>query len=302
MFTSLRRIIKSSWKSIFRDGGLVAANVFILVMTISAMASLLVFQDVSRFLIDSIQGKVDISVYFKFETAEEDILKVKDEIIEIPEVKGVDYVSKDTALKEFTERHKDNPVLMESLAEVGTNPFLASLNIKAFEASQYESIASFFESAKFESIVEKVDYHQRRPVIERIYSLTSNLNKIGIIFSVILALVAVLVAFNTIRLAIYNSREEIKIQRLVGASNWFIRGPFIVQGVISGIFAALICLALFMGLCWALNSRAEALFPGLALWGFFAGNFWMIFLSQLAIGIGLGGVSSFIAVRRYLEV
>ena len=302
MFTSLKRIIKSSWKSIFRDGGLVAANIFILVMTISAIASLLVFQDVSRFLIDNIQGKVDISVYFKFETAEEDILKVKDEIAEIPEVKGVDYVSKGEALKDFTERHKDNPVLMESLAEVGTNPFLASLNVKAFEASQYEAIASFLDQASFESIVEKVDYYQRRPVIERIYSLTSSLNRVGIIFSVILALIAMLVAFNTIRLAIYNSKEEIKIQRLVGASNWFIRGPFIVQGIICGFFAALICLVLFAGICWALDSRAEALFPGLGLWGFFVGSFWMIFLSQLAIGIGLGGVSSFFAVRRHLEV
>jgi len=302
MFVSLKRIIKSSWKSIFRDGGLVAANIFILVMTISAISSLFVFQDISRFLIESIQGKVDISVYFKFETPEEDILGVKEEIAEIPEVKEVGYVSKDEALKEFTERHKDNPVLMDSLTEVGTNPFLASLNIKAFEASQYEAIAGFFDNAKFESIVEKVDYHQRRPVIERIYSLTSNLNRIGIIFSIILALVAVLIAFNTIRLAIYNSREEIKIQRLVGASNWFIRGPFIVQGVISGFFAALICLALFAGLSWGLNSRAEMLFPGLGLLGFFTGNFLTIFLIQLAIGVGLGGVSSFIAVRRYLEV
>ena len=302
MFASLERIIKSSWKSIFRDGGLVAANIFILVMTISAISSLFVFQDISRFLIESIQGKVDISVYFKFETPEEDILGVKEEIAEIPEVKEVGYVSKDEALKEFTERHKDNPVLMDSLTEVGTNPFLASLNIKAFEASQYEAIAGFFDNAKFESIVEKVDYHQRRPVIERIYSLTSNLNRIGIIFSIILALVAVLIAFNTIRLAIYNSREEIKIQRLVGASNWFIRGPFMVQGVISGFFATLICLALFAGLSWGLDSRAEMLFPGLGLLGFFASNFLTIFLIQLAIGVGLGGVSSFIAVRRYLEV
>jgi len=302
MFTSLKRIIKSSWKSMFRDGSLVAANIFILVMAISAIASLLVFQDASRFLIDSIQGKVDISVYFKFETPEEDILRVKDAVSEVPEVKGVDYVSRDKALNEFTEKHKDNPVLMESLAEVGNNPFLASLNIKAFEASQYEAIASFFDNAKFESIVEKVDYHQRRPVIERIYSLTSGLNRVGVVFSVILVLVAVLVAFNTIRLAIYNSREEIKIQRLVGASNWFIRGPFIVQGVISGFFAALICLALFAGLCWAFNSRAESLFPGLGLLGFFLGNFWIIFLVQLATGIGLGAASSFIAVRRYLKV
>lgn len=302
MFASLKRIIKSSWKSIFRDGSLVAANIFVLAMTITAISSLFVLQDLSRFVMDNIRDKVDISVYFAFEASEEDILRVKEELFEIQEVKEVGYVSKEEALKMFTERHKDNPILMESLTEVGTNPFLASLNIKAFEASQYEAIANFFDSARFTSLVEKVDYHQRKPVIERIYSLTSNFNRIGIILSLILGFIAILVAFNTIRLAIYNSREEIKIQRLVGAGNWFIRGPFIGQGVISGLFAALICLALFAGLAFAFNTRAEMLFPGFNLLGFFKANIWTIFLIQLAVGIGLGSLSSLIAVRRYLKV
>ena len=302
MFTSLKRIIKSSWKSIFRDGGLAAANIFVLAMTISAISSLFVFQDISRFLIDNIRERVDISVYFAFGTSEEEIFVVRNEIAGIEEVKEVGYVSRDEALNKFIEKHKNNPILMESLAEVGTNPFLASLNIKAFEAVQYEAIAAFFENVRFANVVERVDYHQRRPVIERIYSLTASLNRIGIAFSIILGFVAVLIAFNTIRLAIYNSREEIKIQRLVGASNWFVRGPFIGQGVISGFFAALICLALFAALSWALDSRAEILFPGLNLLGFFKGNIWTIFLIQLAIGAGLGVISSLIAVRRYLKV
>lgn len=302
MFISLKRIFKSAWLSFSRDGGLIIANIFIIVLTISVITSLFIFKDVSKFVISGIQEKVDISVYFKYETPEKDILAVKEKTSEITEVKEVEYVSKADALEIFVERHKDNPVLMESLAEVGVNPFLASLNIKAFEASQYQSIANFLEGADFENIIEKVDYHERRPVIERIFSLTSNLNKLGIGFSIVLVIVAILVAFNTIRLAIYNSREEIKIQRLVGASNWFIRGPFLAQGAIAGFFAALICLLVFTFLTWALNSRIEVLFPGLNIFSLFMANFWLIFLLQLVTGIGLGVASSLIAVRRYLEV
>ncbi len=302
MLITLKRIFRSAWLSFFRDGGLIIANIFIIVLTISVITSLFLFKDVSQFIISGIQEKVDISVYFKYETPEKDILAVKEEISEIAEVKDVEYVSKDKALEVFTERHKDDPVLMESLAEVGLNPFSASLNIRAFEASQYQSIANFLEGADFENIIEKVDYYERRPVIERIFALTSNLNKLGIGFSVILIIIAILVSFNTIRLAIYNSREEIKIQRLVGASNWFIRGPFLAQGAIAGFFAALICLLLFTFLTWVSSSGIEVLFPGLNVFSLFVANFWLIFSLQLATGIGLGIVSSLIAIRRYLEV
>jgi cell division transport system permease protein len=302
MFTSFKRIFKSGWNNLFRDGGLVAATLFILVMTISAITALYLFFEVSQFMISSIQDRVDLAVYFKEEILEDAILDAKDEIAEIPEVKEVQYVSKEVAFEKFSERHKDDPILMESLAEVGGNPFAASLEIKAFEASQYEIIVASLERANFSGLVSKIDYYQRRPVIEKISSLSSALNKSGIAFSVILAVFSILVAFNTIRLAIYSSREEIKIQRLVGASNWFIRGPFLAQGAIAGFFAVLICLFLFFLLCWGLDSKVDDLFPGLSLLGFFISHFWLIVVLQLFSGVGLGIASSLIAVRRYLRV
>jgi len=301
MMALLKRISKAAWHGFTRDGSLVFANIFIMAMVISVISGLFLFQRASEFIISNIQAKVDISVYFKYETSEEDILKVKEEIGAINQVKEVKYVSKEEALDIFIEKHKDDQVLMESLAEVGINPFLAALNIKSFEANQYEAVASFLENANFSSSIEKIDYHERKPVIERIFSLTSSINKAGIVFSIILALVAMLVAFNTVRLAIYNSKEEIKIQRLVGADNRFIRGPFLIQGIIVGFFATISCLFLFTLICWAFNSKIEDLFPGLNLFGMFAANFWWILLIQLFTGIGLGTISSLIAIRRYLE-
>ena len=194
---------------------------------------------------------------------------------------------------------------MASLAEVGGNPFLASLKIKASEASQYQAISNFLDqtlSPTYKDLIEKVEYYQRKPVIEKIFSITSVISRVGVGFSIILAILAILIAFNTIRLAIYNSQEEIKIQRLVGASNWFIRGPFLVQGAISGFFAALICLLIFALICAIFSSKLEVLFPGLNLWTNFTSNFWILLLIQLAVGIGLGVISSTIAIRKYLRI
>jgi len=302
MFTSIKRIFKSGWQSFFRDGGLAAVTVFILVLAISLATSLFLFRGFSQFLISSLEEKVDISVYFKEGVSEVDILETKERLAKVPEVKEIKYVSKEKALAEFIQRHQDNPVLMASLEEVGRNPFLASLSIMAFEAGQYQAIANFFEKLALENLVEKVDYYQRKPIIETIFSLTSVINRTFLFLSVILAVLAILVTFNTIRLAIYNSREEIKIQRLVGASNWFIRGPFLVQGVISGTFAALICLFIFSLICWGLSPKIEIFFPGLNIFQFFVTNFWTMVLIQFATGILLGVISSTIATRRYLKI
>ncbi len=285
-----------------RDGGMIVANIFIMAMAISVITSLFLFGDISRFLIQSLQEKVDVSVYFKYETVEEDAVMVKEAVAAIPEVKEVNYVSKQEALDRFTEKHGNDQVLMESLTEVGVNPFLASLGIKAFQAYQYETVVSFLESSQYSQLIEKIDYYERKPVIESIYGITSNFNKAGIAFSIIFILAAVLVAFNSVRLSIYSSREEMRIQKLVGASNWFVRGPFLAQGVICGFFAAIFCFLLFALLTWGLDSRAELWFPGLGLFSFFVANIWMILSIQLGSGIALGILSSTIAVRKYLKV
>lgn len=298
---SLKRIIRSGWLNFSRNSGLSLATIFIMVMTISLVTSLFLFRDITQFLISGLEEKIDISVYFKTATQEEDILRFREEINKIPEVKNIEYVSREAALERFTQRYKDNQVIMESLAEVG-NPLLASLNIKAREASQYTTVTNFLETSSYKNLIDKVDYYQRKPVIERIFSITSAINKTGIGFSLILAIVAILVAFNTIRLAIYNSKEEISFMRLVGASNWFIRGPFLVQGAISGFAAALITLLIFTGALFFLSPKLEILFPGLNIFNSFIGNLGILFLIQIFTGVGLGVVSSIIAIRKYLKI
>lgn len=302
MFTSFKRIFRYSWLNFLRNTGSSLANVFIVVITILLITFLFLFRGTTQSLISSLEEKVDISVYFKEDSPEDDILEAQSQISNILEVKNVEYVSRQETLERFIERHRDNPSIVESLKEVGENPFLASLNIKAWEASQYEQLANFLDSFQFKDIVEKVDYYQRKPIIERLFSITSTVNKGGIAISIILVVISSLVAFNTIRLAIYNSCEEIQIQRLVGASNWFIRGPFLMQGIISGLLATLITTSLFTLVLWFFAPQMETLLSGFNIFSFFLTNFWILLLIQLVTGIAIGVFSSLIATRRYLKI
>lgn len=302
MTNSIKRIIKASWINFWRQGGLTFATCFVLVMAISLVGFLFLLNDLNNYAVSSLQDKVDISVYFKKDSQEEDILKIKDEVAKIPEVKSVEYISKDEALENFTRKHQNDYVLIESIAEIGENPLLASLNIKAWQFDQYEKVSDFLAGLGQDSIIEKVDYFQRRPIIERVSMLTGAMRTTGIVVSIILSIVAILITFNTIRLAILNQKDEIGIQRLVGASDWFIRGPFLVQGTIAGIFAAGISLLLFALFCWILSPKIEFLFSDLNLFKIFISNLWILFLLQMATGIFLGVVSSLIAIRKYLKV
>jgi len=302
MFTSLKRTIKTGWKNFSRNIALSVATISIMIMVVSLATLLFLLGPISDILISDIEEKVDVSVYFKEDVSPEDILAAEEEIYKISEVKEIEYVSKDQALERFTENHKDDPDLLESLTEVGYNPFLASLNIRAWEVSQYGQVASFLETGPFKDLIDKVDYYQRKPVIDKVFALISSINKTGIFFSIVLGAIAILVAFNTIRIAIYNSNKEISIMRLVGASNWFIRGPFLIQGIIVGVFAALITLLITLVICWGLNSRIGLIIPEVSMLGLLAGNFWMLLLIQLATGTGLGVISSLIATRKYLKI
>ena len=299
MIITLKRIFRAGWQSFSRDGGIAVATIFILVLAIFLVSTIFLSKDVSQFLIASLQEKADISVYFKEFVLEDDILKIEEKLSQVPGVKNVEYVSGEEAIKRLVEKH---PQLIESVQETEGMLKLAALNISVFEANQYQAVVNFLENSNFKDQIDGVDYYKRKPVIEKIFSLTSLFNKTGIFLSIILIITAILVTFNTIRLAILNSIEEIKIQRLVGASNWFIRGPFLVQGVISGFIAVLISALIFSLICWFLSPKIEFFFAGLNLFNLFIKNLWILLLIQFATGILLAVISSTIAIRKYLKV
>lgn len=302
MKASLKRIIKSGWLDFKRNGGLSLATVFIMVMTISLVTSLFLLQETSNFLVTALSEKVDMAVYFTEEPNTEQVDVIQKALSGLPEVKSLQYISKQEALEKFVERHRGEEVIMESLEEVGGNPLLASLNIKAFEATQYASISAFLDSASFKDLIAKVDYNEKKPAIDKMFSLTSTINNIGISLSAVLALVAVLIAFNTVRIAIYNSRDEIETMRLVGASNWFIRGPFLVQGALAGVLAVLITFLVFSAALLFLSPKIDMIIPGLKISSYFFSHFAVILLLQMAAGVGLGTCASFLAIRKYLKV
>ena len=298
----LIRILKSGWINFWRNKWLSIATISIMVLTIFVMSGLVVINVLGQTILENLQNKIDVSVYLKSEVEESEIAKIRSDLMFLDEVRSVEYISSEEALNKFKEKHQDNPTLMQSLKELGTNPLQPSLNIKAQLASQYESIVKFLEQGRYKNLIDKINYQQNKELIERLLKFSSTVQRIGIIISLILALIAGLVTFNTIRLTMYNWREEISVMRLVGASDWYIRGPFLIEGMLYGVLAAFFTLIIFYPLLYFLSPKITSFIPGSDIFYWFKVNFWQVFLFQIIIGILLGGLSSLLAIRRYLKV
>jgi cell division transport system permease protein len=253
-------------------------------------------------IVKSLDGKVDVSVYFKTEASEEEIGSIKSDLEALDTIDYVEYISRDKALEDFKNRHAGDALIQESLAELEDNPLQASLNIKATDASKYASVVSFLEANKFRSLIDKINYYENEQVINRVQAISGGLQNWGFIATIVLAMIAVLVTFNTIRLTIYNQKQEIEIMRLVGASNWHIRMPFLVEGGLYGLFAGVIALVIFYPTMHGISPKVAALMPGVSLIGYFTGNGLQLGPIILGLGVLLGAISSFIAIRRFLKI
>ncbi len=302
MFNPLKRVINAGYKSFSRNIGLSLATVFIMILVLLLLSFVFLLRPGSETLIESFEERIDISVYFQEYVGEEDVLSIKEEIKKNPDVKEIEYTSKEKALERFEERHKDNPVIIESLKEIGYNPFVHSLNIKAQEIDKYEEIAEFLKASPFATLIDDIDFYERRLVIETVAALSENVRKTFLIFIIILGLIGFLVGFNTIKMGIYSLMKEIKVMKLVGASNWFIRGPFLVQGVIVGGISAIVSLLLTFLLTYGFDTRVQFFIPEISIFNLFVNNFWSLVLLQFGIGIGLGVFSSIVAISKYLNV
>ncbi len=301
----LKRILRSGFVSFARNTVVSLSSVLVVTITLSVITSLIFVQAVLQSALGDIRNKVDVTIYFVPDASESKILSLKESIEKIPEVASASYISSDDALLQFKERHKDDYLTLQALEELNENPLGATINVKARETSQYESIAKFLEgdgvlAKDSATIIDKINYNQNKIIIDRLNAIINGAEKLGFLVTLILIVISVIITLNTIRLTIYIAREEIGVMRLVGASNFYIRGPFIVEGVIYGMVSALITLILFIPITiWLGNTMTDFLGINMAI--YYRENFFQIALIVLASGAVLGSVSSFLAIRKYLN-
>jgi cell division transport system permease protein len=308
MFLAFRRIIKTGFVNFWRNGFVSVSSVVVMTITLFVIGSLIFLNAMLQSTLGFLKDKVDVNAYFVADAPEASITAVADVLKTLPEVKDVVYTSREQALANFRDRHQNDEIELQALQELGDNPLLASLSIKATDPSHYERINTFLQtdrstiSTDGTSIISKVNFHNNQAAIDKLTQVIRGIETFGLVVSIVLMAVSIIIVFNTIRMAIYISREEISVMRLVGASDAYIRGPFVFEGAMYGLVAALITLVAFYPLMLWLGPGTQQFFGDVNLFTYYTQHFGQIFLTIMLAGVMLGALSSFLAVKKYLRI
>jgi len=298
----INRIFKSGINALIRNALLSVATITVITVTVFFISFFYLSNIITREIIDILEDQIDVSIFFKSGVSETDILTLRQELLSQAEVKNAEYISAEENLSRFRDRHLENPVISQSLDELEGNPLGGILNITAHNPEFYSSIVDYINNSPQQSLIFKLNYFESRPLIDKAEGLFSMVKKSALILGAVFVLLSILISYNAVRLAIYSSKKEIEIMRLVGANNWFIRGPFLVQGLIYGILGAILAFLLFIILTASASLRLEGFLPDPGILTYLKNNLWTLISVQFFSGIALAVISSYISIRKYLRV
>lgn len=306
---NIKRVIRAGLLDFWRNGFVSFASVLMMVFTLFVIGLALFAGVILNSALKEFRDKADLNVYFTTNAPEEDIFALQDSLRAQPQVASVTYLSREEALAAFRERHKNDQLTLQALEELGDKPLGAVLTVKAKDISQYDAIAKFLSDKQALSegstqIIEKINYYDdsHRRAIDTLAQYTNTAQAVAVVLVGFFVLMTIAISFNTLRLAIYSSRDEIHVMRLVGAGQTYIRAPFVVEGVLYGLVAAVITLLLLYPLSWWLGTSTANFFGSINIFNYFITHFFLFFGVIVGSGVVLGAVSSFLAVRRYLKI
>lgn len=300
---SFLRVVKFAFQDLWRNIGLSFMTVFILVLMLLSVNTLWSLEVLTSQAVEAVKKQIDVSIYFVPQSTDANVTEIRNYVQMFPEVTEVSVQSKEDVLAAFREKHKLQKEALDALDELGANPFGPTMVIKTKEPQDYKKIIEALDVPEYETIIEAKSFDNHEDAITRLQNITNRIERIGFGLTILFALISFLIIFNTIRVAIVTQRVEISIKRLVGASNWFIRGPYLIESVVFTLVSIACTIGLvYAALRWIDPYLAVVLPNGFSLTNYFHSNMLMLFGVQALAVLLLTGLSSALAMRRQLKV
>ena len=297
------RVIKYAFQDIGRNLGLSFMTVFILILMLLSVNTLLSVDALTNAAVTAVKDQVNTSIYFTPESSDANVKEIQDYLQSFPEVIGLTVQNRDEVMASFKNRYNNNPDVLSALNELGENPFGPTIFIKTREPGDYEKIIKALDVPEYNNLIEAKSFEGEEDAITKLQNIMNRVEKVGFGLSVVFAIIAFLVIFNTIRVAINSQKAEIGIKRLVGASNWFIRGPYLVESFLYSVFSILVMGAILVLALHFIDPYLAVVFPNnFSLTNYFKSNIlWLAGYQFLAVLV-LNILSSTLAMRKQLKV
>jgi cell division transport system permease protein len=305
-YITLERIVKNGFVNFGRNVWLAIAAIAMMAITLTILLFAILANVTFNHTIKGLTSHIDVVEYLKDDTKQQQIDAQMNQLRNLPNVKSVKYTSKDEALKTYEKLNQNNPTLLAAISQTD-NPLPASITIQPVDPNKIQDIQDFLDKPAQKALQSDPTSYSgpRRDAINNITRSTHFFQQAGVIGIIVFIIISAMIIFNTIRMAIFNRRDELVIMRLLGASTAFIRGPFIVETMLYGAVAASISLVV----CWALFKVASSTLQASTLGlldidysnNYFSNHLFSILTIQILVGILIGAASSGIATRRYLR-
>lgn len=299
------RICRYGLSNFTRNTWLTTAATAVMTVTLLIIITTFTARTVFSDTIQQVRQKIDVSVYLKDNAPASEVNRFGNELKRVPIVTSVDYISKDQARQIFSQQNKGELAQLEALGELGNNPFPASFRIKTKDPNRLGDLNQVIEKPENKALQSEAPSNsgERKAAIENIARVSQFSETAGLVSAIIFVIISVMIIFNTIRMAIFNRRDEIEMMKLIGAEKSFIRGPFIVEAALYGILAAIISIVLiYVLLLTRANELAAYEIQVQNTLNFFKQWPILIILAQTAVGVLIGIFSAFLAMRRYLKL
>lgn len=298
---TLLRIFQFAFSAFWRNIWLSVATTFAVLLALFLGSSLIFLNLLGGSALKVVENKVDLSAYLEADATPQEADVVKAQLQARPEVEKVTYISEEEALQQFQERHRDQPIIQNALEELEDNPLQSSLKVKARSPSDYAALTEYLKKDEFKGVVASVSDNSQ--TASKLAATTVTLSKLALWVSVAFGVIAVMIVFNAVRLAIYAQRDEISVMRLVGASNALIRAPLVIVGMLYGLLGAAFSTALLYPAARYVGPRANTFLgeASLDVAQLFLQHVFLVFTAQAVAGMILGILSSAIAIRKYLR-
>lgn len=298
----LWRTFKEGKDNFRRNGWLTFATISVITLSLFIVSLSFLIGITTQSILQNMRGKVNVSVSFNPDVTEERIMEIKNELSKFKkEIASVEYISRDDALKQFLADSGNDPIIAKAIEEIGENPLLASLVIKAVSPENYSLIAEQVKNSAFQNDISRINYEKNKKIFDRLEHINKTVKNAGLVLGALFIFVAILITFNAIRITIYSHRQEFEVKRLVGASNLYVKMPFVFEGALYGLVASVITVMLISGVAYYVSPLTQ----GAVLQGNFMrlylDYFWYVLSGVILLGISLGVFSSAIAIRRYLK-
>lgn len=305
-YITIERIIKNGFINFGRNIWLAVAAIAMMAITLTILLFAILSNLTFNHTIENLTSRIDVVEYLKDDVTDEQISKQIQQLKNLDNVKSVTYTTKAQALKAYQEQNADKPKLLAAISQTD-NPLPANITIKPKDPNRIQEIQDFLDKPEQKALQsDPTSYSgERRDAINNITRSTNFFQQAGVVGIAVFILVSAMIIFNTIRMAIFNRRDELVIMRLLGASTAYIRGPFIVETMLYGAVAAAISLIVVWSLFKIASSTLQASTLGLLDISFaneyFSRHMLSILTIQILVGILIGAASSMIATRRYLR-